>query len=198
MLNLATKGDFAKLVNVSPGRVSQMIAEGKIADCLVGEGREQRIDVDKAIEKLKIRTDPGQRMGNGAATRLDIVPHAAPVAQPPTVADDLDIRLKKERLAQAEAQNRKLREEEKARVGTSVAAEHVRAETAKLAGTILQMFERGLAGIAAEIAATYKLPQRDVVHLVRKQFRDVRTDVSKKLAADALNVPATFEDTDTE
>jgi len=199
MLNLDTKSGFAKRIGVSPGRVSQMIAEGKIGDCLVGAGRDQKIDVNLAIEKLKLRTDPGQRVGNGAATNLTEPIFSDAIApQRGSEADEIDLKLKRERLSAAEAQNRKAREEELARRGIYVRAEHATAEGGKLASVIMQMFEGGLTEIAAEIADTFKLPARDVKHLMRNRFRQVRTSISAKLAMDAAAQPMAIDDDSTD
>lgn len=198
MLNTVTKGEFARMVNLSPGRVSQMISEGKISDCLVGEGREQRIDADKAIEKLKLRRDPGQALGNGAKAQLNApAPAAAPAAPaPPSESDDISLKLQRAKLEEAEFRNRKLREEALARAGTYVLADDVKAETARLASRLLQLFETGLMDVATEIASTFKLPQRDVLHMLKTKIRDVRTNVSAELAAEAASLPATIEEPD--
>lgn len=200
MLNTVTKGEFARLVNLSPGRVSQMISEGKLTDCLVGEGRDARIDAAKAIEKLKLRRDPGQALGNGAKATLvapTVAPSAAAAAPlPASESDDISLKLQRAKLEEAEFRNRKLREEERARAGTYVLAEDVKAETAKLATRLLQLFEGGLNDVATEIAAQFSLPQRDVLHLLKKRFRDVRTNVSAELAAEAAEMPATIEQPD--
>lgn len=198
MLNTVTKGEFARMVNLSPGRVSQMISEGKISDCLVGEGREQRIDADKAIEKLKLRRDPGQALGNGAKAQLTVPsPAAAPAAPaPPSESDDISLKLQRAKLEEAEFRNRKLREEALARAGTYVLADDVKAETARLASRLLQLFETGLMDVATEIASTFKLPQRDVLHMLKTKIRDVRTNVSAELAAEAAGLPVTIEEPD--
>ena len=192
MLNTVTKGEFARLVNLSPGRVSQMISEGKLTDCLVGEGRDARIDAGKAIEKLKLRRDPGQALGNGAKATL--APLSAAPSAPPTESDDISLKLQRAKLQEAEFRNRKLREEERAREGYYVRAEDVQAETAKLATRLLQLFEGGLTDVATEISSAFKVPQRDVLHLLKKRFRDVRTNVSAELAAEAAALPATIEE----
>lgn len=190
------------MVNLSPGRVSQMISEGKISDCLVGEGRNQRIDADKAIEKLKLRRDPGQAMGNGAKAQLAVPPSApaelipAAPAAVPSRSDDLSFKLQQAKLEEAEFRNRKLREEERARAGIYVLAEDVKAETARLASRMLQLFESGLMDVATEIASTFKVPQRDVLHLLKTKIRDVRTNVSAELAAEAADLPSTLEQPD--
>lgn len=197
MFSMVSKAEFARMVNLSAGRVSQMISEGKLADCLDGEGRNARIDAAKAIEKLKLRRDPGQAMGNGAKANL-VTPMAAPAAAAaaPTESDEISLKLQRAKLQEAEYRNRKLREEEREREGHYVKAEDVQAETAKLATRLLQLFEGGLAEVATEISSTFKVPQRDVLHLLKKRFRDVRTNVSAEIAAEAAALPATFEEPD--
>lgn len=187
MLNTVSKAEFAKLVNLSPGRVSQLITAGKLKGALVGDGRSARVDVDKARDALKLRLDPGQRLGNGAETRLG-----------EDTSDDLDLKLKQAKLAQAEAGNRRAREDELTRRGVYVRAEHASAEAGKLASTILQMFEGGLTDVAAEIAAEFKLTARDVTHLMRKRFRDVRARVSEQLASEAAGITQLIEEEGTE
>src|SRR5690606_9605999 len=88
---VVSKGEFARMVQVSPGRVSQWIAEGKIGpDALQGEGRLAKIIVDRAMAQVRLRRDPGQAVGNGIATRL--------FDEPQTVSADQE-RLPREPLA---------------------------------------------------------------------------------------------------
>jgi hypothetical protein len=193
MLNTVTKGEFARMVNLSPGRVSQLIKDGRIADCLVGEGREARVDAEKAIEKLKLRRDLGQALGNGAKTQL-VMPApttAAPMAI--SESDEISLKLQRAKLEEAEFRNRKLREEQRARAGTYVLAEDVKAETARLASRMLQLFESGMMDVATEIASTFKLPQRDVLHMLKTKIRHVRANVSAELASEAETMPAAIE-----
>lgn len=50
---LISKAAFAKMLNLSRGRISQLIAEGRIAgDALVGENRSARIHVANTLEQL--------------------------------------------------------------------------------------------------------------------------------------------------
>jgi hypothetical protein len=212
-MEIASKSEFARIIGVTPQRVSQLISEGKITPAeMLGEGRSAKIRVDQAMQALKLRLDAGQRNGNGLKTQLHAdVPAAAPIAvevqAPPeaqpaarsaSVVDEIDLGLKKAKLEEAALRNERLQEEKKARAGTYVLAEHVRTETSKLASLILQMFEAGMAEIATEMAATYKLPQRDVIHMMRTRYRDVRTKVSAKLADEALSQSEIFEDQDLE
>jgi hypothetical protein len=200
-VQVASKSQFAALAGVSAGRVSQWITEGKITeDEMEGTGRNAKIKVGPACARLKLKLDAAQRLGNGLRTNLSIV-SPLPITEqqtqkpePQGAVDKLDLQLKEQKLKQAEAQNRKLEEDERARRGLYVRTQDASAETAKITGTILQMFEGGLADVAAEIAAEYKLPARDVIHLMRKRFREVRAKISGQLADEAEQLPILIDD----
>lgn len=192
---VVSKGEFAKRCNVSPGRVSQWIQEGKIGpDELVGEGRNAQVRVAAASEKLKIRLDAGQRNGHGLKTTLPEAAAPAEGPKPRSEADNLDLALKREKLTQQLAQNRKIAEEEKARQGIYVRSADVAAETAKLVGRILQTTESGLVEMADAMSAAFPVPKRDVLHLLRRIFREQRAKLSKQLAIEAADAPATIDD----
>lgn len=85
---VVSKGEFARISNVSPGRVTQWIAEGKITgDALVGEGRAARIRVRAAQSQLKRHLDPNQMTANGVRTRIPTGPLVPPTPEP-VEADD--------------------------------------------------------------------------------------------------------------
>jgi hypothetical protein len=185
---VATKAEFAAMIRVSPGRVSQLIAEGKLGSLeLQGTGRSAKVRVPEALAALKLKLDMSQMTGNGSGTRLNVAPVAAvpKVDAPQTPEDQIEFRFKQAKLEQQEAINRKIAEEEKARAGVYMLADEARAEAAKLAGQLLQAFEGGLTDMATALAAEYKLPQRDVVHLMRTQFSLVREKITEKLRRDA-------------
>lgn len=190
-----TKTQFAALCRVTPGRVSQWITEGKIGpEEMEGTGRKARMIVARAAEKLKLRLDAGRRNGNGLHTTLPSL--LAPEAPPGAAfdSDNIHKRLLQEKLLAAAAQNRKLAEDEKARRGIYVRAEHASAEATHLAATILQTFEGGLNQLAGEVADAYKMPARDVAHMMRKGFRELRGRIAAKLTADAAALPPLIED----
>lgn len=187
----ASKLEFALMIGVSPGRVSQYISEGKIGpEDLVGTGQRARIKVDQAKEKLKLRLDPGQRNGNGIETNLATSRSSSTANE----IDQLDERIKRAKAETAEAINRRAAEDEKARRGIYVLAEHASAEGSKLAANIVQQFEAALIDLAAEIAATHKLPQRDLMHLAQKRGREARVKISANLMNEAADLPATIEE----
>ena len=95
---IVTKGEFAALCKVSPGRVTQWIAEGKISSAaLVGEGRAARIRVLQAQADLKRSLDPAQMTGNGVRTRIpggplqpEALPPPAPSFKPPRAVSPVE------------------------------------------------------------------------------------------------------------
>lgn len=64
-----SSSELADTLKVSRGRVSQYVSEGKLEGCYQGEGRARRFDLEKVAAALGRVLDPGQMMGNGAATR---------------------------------------------------------------------------------------------------------------------------------
>jgi hypothetical protein len=198
---VATKAEFAAMIRVSPGRVSQLIAEKKLGPLeLQGTGRSAKIKVQEALAALKMRLDISQMTGNGSGTRLEAPTPKQPdlPEQPQSDADKVEARFKLAKLEQQEAINRRIAEEEKARTGVYVLAADAKAEASKLAGQLLQAFEGGLTDMASALAAEYQLPQRDVVHMMRKQFSEVRAKIAEKLRRQADDQPTQIEIADTQ
>lgn len=181
-----SKGDFARHINVSPGRVSQYIASGMITrDALEGEGRNAKVIVARAVEQIRQRRDISQALNNGLSTRLDLdEPDEAADAggflpagvgkpssdggsqslKPQTVDDEI----KQERLQSERRRNRVAAQEEAQRLGQLVDAASVKAEMAKLAQAVDDENAGMLADFATAIAAQFGVPQRDVLHLLRR------------------------------
>lgn len=194
------KSEFAKMRGVSPGRVTQWITEGKIGpDALVGEGRSAQINAPVALAHLRERLDVDQRFGlNGVSTRLD---NPAPLLPPPGVAapreitDSAETQIKAEKLTQAQIQTRRMLQEERAARGVYVRAEEARAEYARIAADFLKTFDGALVDFASALAGRFQVPQRDVLHLLRGEFRKVRERAARKFA-DAASLEAEVVDDD--
>ena len=194
---VVTKGRFAEIINVSAGRVSQMIAAGQISgDALVGEGRAARIDVALAKEQLRRTIDPAQRFGaNGIGTRLaSAATSPAPGLREPSASDLVDEQIRQEKLRQIQLANERADEAAAARRGLYVEAAEARRETGRIAGRMLNLFEGGLADIASALAAKFELPQRDVLHLLRHEFRGLRQRAADQARAEASGLPHLVED----
>lgn len=204
-----SKGDFARRCNVSPGRVSQWIASGQIGpDSLVGEGRSAQIRVEKALGQLRRRLDVGQRFGNGLSTRLDLTPPSPAPEEPsaaaeapavsalpaPRLVEDTDERIRQEKLREIRMRNRRAEEDEAERVGRYVLAAASRKALTETAGEMLTIFEGALDDLAAAVAARFEIPARDVVHLMRTEFRAVRSRAAEIMRRKREAAPALVDD----
>lgn len=217
---LVSKSDFAAIINVSPGRVSQFIKAGQITqEAIVGAGQRAKIDVDRAKADLRLTLDISQRLGNGLDTRLDHDPpapdlisaprpeanmrldfQAAPTlggSAPPSspVTPNVDMELKQQKLEQARRLNRIAAIEEAKSAGSLVESDETRAAMTRVAAGMLVVFEGGLTDFATSIASEFKVPQRDVLHLLRRDFRRVREAAAKQARKEAAELPETIETT---
>ncbi|WP_306147230.1 MULTISPECIES: hypothetical protein [unclassified Roseibium] len=211
---LLSKGKFAELIKVSPGRVSQYISDGKIGGAaLHGEGRLAKIRVRPALEQLRLKLDISQMMGNGLDTQLvdpnprvsephveapTRLPLAGYTPQPqPTLPDDrpatVEEKLKNEKLRQAQIQSRKAAEEEEHRKGRFTETDKVRAEMAGLLAKTIQTFEGSYPDVANAIAAKFEVSARDVLHLMRAEFRTVRERAAEQARREVEEMPKTVE-----
>lgn len=207
---VVSKGRYAALKNVTPGRVSQWISEGKIGpEALDGEGRSARIKVGIADAQLRRRLDISQRLGNGLSTRLSAPSEAMPAAQPqldvaaPTAApvaagDPVEERIKQERLEQLQRSNRRAAEEEAARTGCYTDSDAAKAQMARIASQMLSVIEGSLGELATAISSKFSAPQRDVLHLLRAEFRSVRLRAAASARQTASDLPAFVDDDEEE
>lgn len=198
-MEIVSKGEFAARLGVSPGRVSQYIAEGKISgDALVGEGRSARIAVEAATAQLRAKLDINQRFGlNGVSTRIDAAPVEQPVSAPASVpppSDPVEDRIKREKLRQAELMTARLEREDREAHGQYIRASEAREQMSRIAGTMMTMFEGALPELAGAVAAQFELPGRDVLHLMRQEFRRIRDRASASRKEASAAEPATIED----
>jgi len=213
-MNLATgsvsKGDFAVMLGVSPGRVSQYIAEGKIfGDALEGEGRRAKINPAIAQAQLQKTLEPGQRFGaNGTALRTpQVVTHPAPSlfserpatatstpapqtdAPTPQVDELAQLRIRRERIKTEQAEREELLE-----TGKYMLKDDALREMAKAIGTAFSVMDQGLQQISEALSEQFSIPQRDVHHALVKAFRKVRADRAEEFKNIANELPDTIED----
>ena len=197
-----SKGEFAAEIGVSPGRVSQMIAEGKIGpDALAGSGRTARVRVDVAKHQISARRDIGQALGNGLGTRVESAAAGSTEGAGARMANDapsiggdsFDAQFKREKLAEIQRRNRKAAEEEAERRGRFIEAADARTQMTRVAAAMLSSFEGSLQTMATAIASKYGMPQRDVLHLLRSEFRGFRESEAKRFRTEADGLPETVE-----
>lgn len=194
---LMSKSDFAAHIGVSAGRVSQMLASGMIGpECLDGEGRAAKIKVGLAVEQIKLRRDPGQALGNGIGTQLFGSSPASQSESPkPTQVRENDVahQIQLERLESERRKNRQAALDELAAQGRLVPADQVRAEMTKLARQVDETNGAMLADFATAIASEFGVPQRDVLHLLRKVRNEKKAAAAERGRAAASELPETAE-----
>ena len=168
-----SKGEFARRRNVSPGRVSQWIAEGKISGAaIVGEGRSAQIDEVVACAQLNVRLDPDQRhSANGLSTNVQ-----ATVAgeAPPLPINPLERQLLEHKVIKAERENREAATEEATRLGQLVEVDDARRRTGQEVARAIARCEGTLPEFANALAAKFKIPARDALHELRTIWRRAR------------------------
>jgi hypothetical protein len=190
MAKLISKSEFARRCNVSPQRVSQWIAEGKLSGAaLVGEGRTSKINEAVAIEQLAGRLDTNQRQGNGIATNLAHVADEADDDDSTNAA--LEKRLLKAKVRGAEMLGQKRAEEEFLRRGILSETSAVQATWSRGFGEMLGAFEGAFPGFASEIAARPGASVKEIVIILRTAWSAERERLATIHRARAAAEPKT-------
>jgi hypothetical protein len=94
--------------------------------------------------------------------------------------------------ARLEEQLRKNRigaSEEALRQGMLMSADDAREQMTRVAGMMMQIFEGALTDFAAALASQFDVPQRDALHLLKNEFRNVRKTATMKQRALAEQTP---------
>lgn len=110
------------------------------------------------------------------------VASAEPVAPKPDTVED---QLKRAKLEEQLRRNRIQASDEALRQGMLMSADDARDQMARVAGMMLQIFEGALPDFSAAMAAKFDVPQRDVLHLLRAEFKKVRKTAAMKERARA-------------
>jgi DNA-binding XRE family transcriptional regulator len=97
-----------------------------------------------------------------------------------TVALSVEDQIKRARLEEQKRKNRLGAAEEALQQGRLVAADDARAEMMRIASMMMQVFEGALPDLAAQVAGRFDVPQRDVLHSLRAEFKKVRASVAKR------------------
>ncbi len=161
MTTVLSKKAFAASINISPSRLSHLLAESKIGGrAIVGRGRAARINVAIAKAQLAKTLDLDRRTGAGGRARLDRAS-----------SDRIGLALKRARLAQLEMGVERMRAEAKALDGKWVDAKAARRGMATIPGRMLKMYDAMLPGMAAGVAARLGVPQADVLDIIRAELK---------------------------
>lgn len=192
-------------------------------EALVPSGRGVKIRVRLAMAQLRERLDIGQQIGNGIDARTSLGPDEGrewagraparsegplfagageasmsreePVSRDELVSRDPSIeeQIKRERLRTAQFANRKAAEEEEARKGRFMETDAAQSRMTGLVSQTLQAFEGGLADMATAIGERFEIPQRDVLHVLKGEFRKVCSAAVERARKRLAETPATVE-----
>lgn len=201
-----SKGDFAAHINVSAGRISQYIADGKIfGDAIEGEGRRAKIRTAVALGQLSKTLDPSQRFGANGGVRIQMPamtrpatpasPAMLPLTAPtsPTTDPVVD-ELAAERLKQQRLQTAKLEREEAASIGRYILTDAARRETGRAVTEAFKVMDKAIQEMAKKLAADFALPERDALLALHKVMRDVRSQQAAEFRAEIENIDRLVED----
>jgi len=205
-----SQADFARHMGVTRAAVSQWKKKDILrADAFTQPEKKGKVVVAVALEQVRRNRDIGQALGNGIGTRTSTdapsadeqpenvsaeevqpdLPGAdvAPVQIEPTAAapakpkvDTVEDLLKRAKLEQQLRTNRIQASEEALRQGMLIAAEDAREQMTRVASMMLQIFEGSLPELSKSIAAQFDISQRDVLHLLRAEFKKMRATASVK------------------
>lgn len=107
----------------------------------------------------------------------------------PAAGDTVEDQLKRAKLEEQLRRNRVQASEEARRQEKLMSTEDARDQMTRVAGMMLQIFEGALTDFAAVLAAQFDIPQRDALHLLKSEFRNVRKTATMKQRALAAETP---------
>ena len=99
--------------------------------------------------------------------------------------------LKHAKLEQQLRINRREAEQDALDRGALMSTSDVREQMSRISASMLQMFEGALPEFSDVLAERFDIPQRDVLHLMREQFRELRKEAAEKERNRALDIQAT-------
>lgn len=202
-----SSSQLAAELGVSAGRISQYVAEGKLDGCYSGERRARRFDLSKVKAALGRSLDPGQMMGNGAATKrqIDALPAErelpfTPRATPQKADSELNPRdpdrYELARIISAEEKARRDRRDNLADEGTFVLASEVSRQVQRAVGQEVREFESVLRDGARRVADKLGVDFLVARKLLTDVWREHRAVREKVLAEGADQAAMTEAETE--
>ncbi|WP_026756683.1 hypothetical protein [Sediminimonas qiaohouensis] len=190
--------ELAKEMNLSKGRISQLVRDGRLDGCYSGSGRARRFDLGKAADALGQRLDPAQMLGNGAKTRRSledvdlpkqVEPERAPSDATLLPAKD-PTRYELARTQELEEKARRARRQNETEEGNWVLASEVAAETARqihmeIASIESSVLRTGARRLADELGIDFKAARA----ILTQVWREYRAHRSEQKAAEADAAP---------
>lgn len=194
--------ELAAKLNLTPGRISQLVGGGKLDGCFSGEGARRRFDLDKCVAALGRNLSPGQMLGNGAGTRRVIRALAQPDLTQDSEPQDLprpkgDVlspndpdRYEMARTAKAEEDLRSMRLRNGREEGMYVLASEVERQVTRLLGQEMRETETFLRDAARAVADKMGVDFRTVRQTMVDAWRAHRQGRanSLELAAESVDL----------
>ncbi|WYK04462.1 hypothetical protein DWF04_015760 [Cereibacter sphaeroides f. sp. denitrificans] len=189
---------LAQRLGVSKARVSQYVKEGKLAGCYDGDGRDRLFHLNRVQAALSGSLEPGQMLGNGAATKRALrklsgdaedpetppPPRVKPRADAPLEPKDPD-RYELARILNAEEDARRKRRDNEKDEGRWVLAEEVERSTGRLIAREMGQFEAVLRDGARAIADRLGVDYREARQILMQEWRAYRQRQAEALAREA-------------
>lgn len=186
--------ELAARLNLSKGRISQLVGEGRLDGCFSGDGRSRRYDPEMVAQKLKGSLDQGQALGNGAKTSAAIAsvlasesaeaPQTkAPASKPSdgALADDDSDGYRMARQAKLSEEVRRIRRQNELDEGTMVLVSEVERQVAKVLRQEIAQVEEVLRTGARAIADKLGVDFRAVRQILLEVWRSQRSSRSEVL-----------------
>jgi hypothetical protein len=191
--DVVSKSQFATLIKVSRGRLSQMIKTGKVyGDAICGTGHLAKIRVAVAVGQLQRTVDSSVPNARLQLDGLAIAPNGDDQVLRADTSIDTDI--KKQRLEQLSLSNDRARIEACAYNGCYTLTSDATRQMGRIGSQMINMFEGWLGELASAMAAKFSLPQRDVLHFLRSEFRAFRARSSENIRRQAQEIAEFVEE----
>lgn len=196
-MGMLSATELAAMLDLTKGRISQLVAEGKLDDCYVGTGRARRFDPVAVARALGRRIDPGQRLGNGAATQAAAARILHDQVPPPRSAPTaIDGDYEQARTVKAQEEARRLRRLNAEAEGAFVLAEEAARQARRQIGQEIAEVQTFIRDAARVIADRHGVDFKTVRQCLVDQWRahrGRRAEEAEERAANAEMTAAELE-----
>lgn len=174
-------------------RAMEQVRRNRDIGQALGNGIETRTSIDAGASPAKpsasVQIEPVEFQSEVLKPQLVKPDVEQPAAEPiPPKVDRVEDQLKVAKLEEQLRRNRIQASEEALRQGLLMSAEDAREQMSRIATLMVQIFEGAMPDFAAAMAAQFSVPQRDVLHLLRAEFKKIRKTAANKEKARADDV----------
>jgi hypothetical protein len=180
-----SRSEVAAVLGVTGARISQLVAEGRLAGCYAGSGRQRRFNAAACAEAMGARLDAGQQTGNGMAAlaaRSELLADRPAPTDAGSSAAAAGLRLVLARAEAAELAARQKRREEAEATGRYILADEAARAFRATVADVLTGAERVLIAEARTLAREVGADQAAVVARARAAWRRARVAEAGRLS----------------